>query len=72
MKHTIVFLTFLSVFNCNTDSTSGFKIQIDSSNSSISIGNENTGQLALITLSLSKLLISDSVKPSSNRTDWVC
>lgn len=40
MKHTIVFLTFLSVFNCNTDSTSGFKIQIDSSNSSISIGNE--------------------------------
>ncbi len=42
MKHTIVFLIFLSVLNCNSDITGGFKILINSSNSSISLDNEIT------------------------------
>ena len=42
MKHTIVFLSFLSVLNCNSDITGGFKILINSSNSSISLDNEIT------------------------------
>lgn len=57
MKHTIVFLTFLSVFNCNSDSTGGFKIQINSSNSSISLDNEIS-----INISSTNNKIIDSVK----------
>ena len=40
MKHTIVFLSFLSVLNCNSDDTGGFKIQINSTSSSISLESE--------------------------------
>ena len=40
MKHTIVFLSFLSVLNCNSDDTGGFKIQINSTTSSISLESE--------------------------------
>ena len=40
MKHTIVFLSFLSVLNCNSDDTSGFKIQINSTSNSISLESE--------------------------------
>ena len=42
MKHTIVFLIFLSALNCNSDITGGFKVLINSSNSSISLDNEIT------------------------------
>ena len=40
MKHSIVFLFLLLVFNCNSDKSGGFKIQINSSSSSIYIGDE--------------------------------
>ena len=40
MKHSIVFLVLLLVFNCNTDKSGGFKIQINSSSSSIYIGDD--------------------------------
>ena len=40
MNHTIVFLSFLSVLNCNSDDTSGFKIQINSTSNSISLESE--------------------------------
>ena len=42
MKHTIVFLIFLSALNCNSDITGGFKVLINTSNSSISLDNEIT------------------------------
>ena len=40
MKHSIVFLVLLLVFNCNSDKSGGFKIQINSSSSSIYIGDD--------------------------------
>ena len=40
MKHSIVFLVLLLVFNCNSDKSGGFKIQIDSSSSSIYLGDK--------------------------------
>jgi len=40
MKHSIVFLVLLLVFNCNSDKSGGFKIQINSTSSSISIDDE--------------------------------
>ena len=40
MKHSIVFLVLLLVFNCNSDKSGGFKIQINSTNGSISIDDE--------------------------------
>lgn len=40
MKHSIVFLVFLLVFNCDSDKSGGFKIQINSSSSSIYIGDD--------------------------------
>ena len=40
MKHSIIFLFFLLILNCNTNATSGFKIEIESSNSKISVNDE--------------------------------
>ena len=40
MKHSIVFFFFLLILNCNTNATSGFKIQIESSNTKISVDDE--------------------------------
>ena len=40
MKHSIVFLVLLLVFNCNSDKSGGFKIKINSSSSSIYIGDD--------------------------------
>ena len=40
MKHSIVFLVLLLVFNCNSDKSGGFKFQINSSSSSIYIGDD--------------------------------
>ena len=40
MKHSIVFLVLLLVFNCNSDKSGGFKIQINSNSSSIYIGDD--------------------------------
>ena len=40
MKHSIVFFVLLLVFNCNSDKSGGFKIQINSSSSSIYIGDD--------------------------------
>ena len=40
MKHSIVFLVLLLVFNCNSDKSGGFKIQINSSSSSIYLGDD--------------------------------
>ena len=40
MKHSIVFLVLLLVFNCNSDKSGGFKIQINSTNNSISLGDD--------------------------------
>ena len=40
MKHNIVFLVLLLFFNCNSDKSGGFKIQINSSSSSIYIGDD--------------------------------
>ena len=40
MKHSIVLLVLLLVFNCNSDKSGGFKIQINSSSSSIYIGDD--------------------------------
>jgi glutaminyl-peptide cyclotransferase len=40
MKHSIVFLVLLLAFNCNSDKSGGFKIQINSSSSSIYIGDD--------------------------------
>ena len=40
MKHSIVFLVLLLVFNCNSEKSGGFKIQINSNSSSIYIGDD--------------------------------
>ena len=40
MKHSIVFFFFLLILNCNTNATSGFKIQIESPNTKISVDDE--------------------------------
>ena len=40
MKHSIVFFFLLLILNCNTNATSGFKIQIESSNTKISVDDE--------------------------------
>ena len=37
MKHSIIFFFFLLILNCNTDPSSGFKIQIKSSDDKILI-----------------------------------
>ena len=40
MKHSIIFFFFLLILNCNTNATSGFKIQIESPNTKISVDDE--------------------------------
>ena len=40
MKHSIIFFFFLLILNCNTDLTSGYKLQIKSSNDKILINDE--------------------------------
>lgn len=66
MKHSIVFLVLLLVFNCNSDKSGGFKIQIDSSSSSIYLGDEISLK---ITSSNNKAIDSINYFLNNNKVD---
>ena len=66
MKHSIVFLVFLLVFNCDSDKSGGFKIQIDSSSSSIYLGDEISLK---ITSSNNKAIDSINYFLNNNKVD---
>ena len=66
MKHSIVFLVFLLVFNCDSDKSGGFKIQIDSSSSSIYLGDEISLK---ITSSNNKAIDSINYFINNNKVD---
>ncbi len=66
MKHSIVFLVLLLVLNCNSDKSGGFKIQIDSSNSSIYLGDEISLK---ITSSNNKAIDSINYFLNNNKVD---
>jgi len=66
MKHSIVFLVLLLVLNCNSDKSGGFKIQIDSSSSSIYLGDEISLK---ITSSNNKAIDSINYFLNNNKVD---
>ena len=66
MKHSIVFLVLLLVFNCNSDKSGGFKIQINSTSSSISIDDEISIN---ITSTTSKVIDSINYFLNNNKID---
>ena len=75
MKHSIVFLVLLLVFNCNSDKSGGFKIQINSSSSSISIGDDislnitssNNNVIDSINYFLNNNKISNQIRLNNNK-----
>ena len=66
MKHSIVFFVLLLVFNCNSDKSGGFKIQINSSSSSIYIGDDISLN---ITSSNNKVIDSINYFLNNNKVD---
>ena len=74
MKHSIVFLVLLLVFNCNSDKSGGFKIQINSTNNSISLGDDislnitstNNKVIDSIDYFLNNIKIENQIKLNNN------
>ena len=75
MKHSIVFLVLLLVFNCNSDKSGGFKIQINSTNNSISLGDDislnitstNNKVIDSIDYFLNNIKIENQIKLNNNK-----
>ena len=75
MKHSIVFLVLLLVFNCNSDKSGGFKIQINSTNNSISLGDDislnitstNNKVIDSINYFLNNIKIKNQIKLNNNK-----
>ena len=75
MKHSIVFLVLLLVFNCNSDKSGGFKFQINSSRSSIYIGDDislnitssNNNVIDSINYFLNNNKISNQIRLNNNK-----
>ena len=75
MKHSIVFLVLLLVFNCNSDKSGGFKIQINSTNNLISLGDDislnitstNNKVIDSINYFLNNIKIKNQIKLNNNK-----
>ena len=75
MKHSIVFLVLLLVFNCNSDKSGGFKIQINSTNNSISLGDDislnitstNNKVIDSVDYFLNNIKIENQIKLNNNK-----
>ena len=75
MKHSIVFLVLLLVFNCNSDKSGGFKIQINSTNNLISLGDDislnitstNNKVIDSVDYFLNNIKIKNQIKLNNNK-----